>query len=187
MTAEYELTKEDWSVFNLYHHFHSPTAQRQYRRGWFVPAIGLLVIILGICFLASAASQTPSTTFLALLPLFIGPVFYLVWYPWAYRRKLKKIVEGMIVEGRNKILFGRQRVVLSPDAIIKSGQYDQTSIAWAAVERVVKDREHLFIYTSALTAFIVPQRAFADSVGFDQFAMTALSHYEHAVASACPE
>ena len=34
MTAEYELTKEDWSAFNFYHHFHSPTARRQYLRAW---------------------------------------------------------------------------------------------------------------------------------------------------------
>ncbi len=65
MTAEYELTKDDWSAFNLYHHFHSPTARRQYLRGWFVPAIMLLVMITGFCLLASAASRTPGTTFLA--------------------------------------------------------------------------------------------------------------------------
>ena len=32
MTAEYELTKDDLAAFNFYHHFHSPTARRQYYR-----------------------------------------------------------------------------------------------------------------------------------------------------------
>ncbi len=86
----------------------------------------------------------------------------------------------MIREGRNRILFGKQRVTLSPDGITKSGELDETRIAWPAVERVIKDREHVFIYTSALTAFIVPRRAFADLVGFDEFAMKAVRCHEQA-------
>ncbi len=79
VTAEYELTRDDWSAFNLYHHFHSPTARRQYYRGWFFPAIGLFVIFTGIWLLASINSHTPGPTFLALLPLFSAVPLYLVW------------------------------------------------------------------------------------------------------------
>jgi len=34
MTAEYEITQDDLSAFNLYHHRHSPTARRQYLRSF---------------------------------------------------------------------------------------------------------------------------------------------------------
>ncbi len=38
MTAEYEITRDDFRAFNLYHHRHSPTARRQYLLSWLVPA-----------------------------------------------------------------------------------------------------------------------------------------------------
>ena len=183
MTAEYELAKEDWSAFNFYHHFHSPTARRHYLRAWFSSVVGVLLVCLGISLLASLNSPTPGSTFLALLPLYSGVLFCLLWFPWAYRRKVNKIVIGMIGEGRNRTLFGKQRVAISPENISRSSDFDQTTIAWSAIERVVKDKDHAFVYTSALTAILVPRRAFADAVGFDEFVLKATGYHEAASAN----
>ena len=180
MTAEYELSKDDWGAFNFYHHFHSPTARRQYLRAWFSPAILLLLVCLGVSLFASLNSSTPGSTFLALLPLFSGVPFYLLWFPWAYRRKLKKIAAGMIGEGRNRTLLGKQRVTISPEGVTKSSDFDRTTTAWSGVERVIKDNNYVFVYISALTAIIVPRRALADAVEFDEFAMKAAQYQEEA-------
>lgn len=180
MTAEYELSKDDWSAFNYYHHFHSPTARRQYLRAWFSPAIAMLLLCLGVSLLASLSSPTPGSTFLALLPLFSVIPCYLFLFPWSYRRKLKKILAGMISEGRNRTLFGRQRVTIAPEGITKAGDFDRTTIAWSGVERVVKDKDHAFVYISALAAIIVPRRAFSDAVEFDEFVMKAARYQEEA-------
>lgn len=183
MTAEFELRKDDWSAFNFYHHFHSPTARRQYLRAWFSPTILLLLGFLGVSLLVSLNSPTPGSTFLALLPLFSGVPVYLLWFPWAYRRKVKKIVVGMIGEGRNRTLLGKQRVTLSPEGITKSSDFDRTTVAWSGVERVIKDQDYLFVYISALTAIIVPRRAFADAVGFNEFAIQATRYQEEAATT----
>src|SRR5947209_3905521 len=92
MTVEYEVTKDDFLAFNLYHHRHSPTARRQYMRSWFVPAVILLLVCVGIWYLADRERGTPLRTFLDLLPLFAGAPLYLLYFPWAYRRKLRKII-----------------------------------------------------------------------------------------------
>jgi hypothetical protein len=183
MTAEYELTKEDWSAFNFYHHFHSPTARRQYLRAWISSVLVVLLVCLGVSVLASLNSPTPGSTFLSLLPLYSGVLFCLLWFPWAYRRKVNKIVAGMIGEGRNRTLFGKQRVTISRDSISRSSDFDQTTIAWSAIERVVKGKDYAFVYTSALTAIIVPRRAFADDLGFDEFVLKATGYQEEASAN----
>ena len=90
MTAEYVITKDDLSAFNLYHHRHSPTARRQYLRSWFSFPVVWLLVCTGIWHLADRARGTPLRTFLDLLPLFSGVPVYLVYFPWAYRRNLKK-------------------------------------------------------------------------------------------------
>ena len=71
-SVEYDLVKDDWSAFNFCHHFHSPTARRQYLWAWFGSALLVLFVCLGITLLASLNSPTPVATFLALLPLSAG-------------------------------------------------------------------------------------------------------------------
>lgn len=182
MTSEYELTKDDLSAFNLYHHRHSPTARRQYLRSWFVPAVIWSLVFAGIWYLADRERGTPLRTFLDLLPLFSGVPIYLLYFPWAYRRKLRKIVAGMVSEGQNRGLLSRRQVTISPEGITESSEFGQTSTAWRAVERVAETGNHAYIYTNALAAVIVPRRAFAGPSEFEEFVRTAKGYHEKAVA-----
>jgi hypothetical protein len=122
MTVEYELTESDLNAFNRYHHFHSPTARRQYLRSWIAPALIMFVIWLVIWHLADRERGTPVQTFLDLLPLLSGVPIYLVLFPWWYRRKVSQIISGMIGEGKNRGLLGRHQVSVSPDGINESGE-----------------------------------------------------------------
>lgn len=182
MTAEYEITKDDLSAFNLYHHRHSRTARRQYLRSWFIPVFIWLLVFSGIWYLADKERGAPLRTFLDLLPLFSFAPLYLLYFPWAYRRKLRKIVDGMVSEGKNRGLFSRHRVTLSPEGVTDSGEHGQTSTAWRAIERVAAADEHAYIYTNALAAIIVPRRAFISPSGFEEFVRAAREHHEKAVA-----
>jgi len=182
MTVEYEITKDDLSAFHLYHHRHSPTARRQYLRSWFLPAFVWLLVCSGIWYLADRERGTPLRTFLDLLPLFSGVPLQLLYFPWAYRRKLRKIIEGMVSEGQNRGVFSRHRVTISPEGVTESCEHGQTSTAWRAIERVASAGEHAYIYTNAVAAIIVPRRAFASPTEFDEFVRTAREHLEKAVA-----
>lgn len=178
MTAEYEITKDDLSAFNLYHHFHSPTARRQYLRALFIPALVWLAICMGIWYLADRGRGTPVRTFQDLLPLFSGVPLYLFYFPWAYRRKIRKAIDGMVNEGRNRSLFCRHRVCISPEGITESAEFGQTSMAWLGVERVVQSGDYAFIYTNAVAAIIVPRRAFAVPAEFEEFVGAAGDYHE---------
>jgi hypothetical protein len=182
MTAEYEITKEDLSAFNLYHHRHSPSARRQYLRSWFIPPIILLLVFSSIWYLADRDRGTPFQTFLDLLPLFSFVPLYLLYFPLAYRRTLRKIVAGMVSEGQNRGLLSRHRVTISPENVAESSEHGQISTTWRAVERVVSDDEHAYIYTNAMAAIIVPSRAFAGPSEFEEFVRTARGHHQKAMA-----
>lgn len=181
MTAEYEITKDDLSAFNLYHHRHSRTARRQYLRSWFLPAFIWSIFCSGIWLLADRERGKPFQTFLDLLPLFSGVPIYLLYFPWAYHRKLRQIIAGMVSEGQNRGLFTRHRVTISDEGVSDSSELGQTTTAWRAVERVAAADEHAYIYTNALAAIIVPHRAFTGPTEFDEFVRTAKGHHEKAV------
>lgn len=182
MTVEYEMTPDDWVAFNLYHHRRSPTARRRYLRSWFFAAGVWLLGCLALWHLADRGRGTPLQTFLALLPLFIAVPIYLVWYPWAYRRNLRRTVAGMVSEGRNRRLFGRHRVTISPRGIAECGEFGESTTAWQAVERVVSAGEYAYVYLNAVAAIVVPRRAFADPEEFDKFVRTAQEYHDSAAA-----
>jgi hypothetical protein len=182
MTAEYELTKADLRAFNLHHHFHSPTARRQYYRAWFIPAFVWLLVCTVIWYLADKERGTPLRTFFELLPLFSGVLLHLAIFPWWYRRKVRKIVDGMVGEGRNRGLFSRHRVTLSQESVADSGEFGQSSTTWRAVEKVAATDEHAYIYTNALAAIIVPRRTFAAQSEFEEFVRAARGYHEKAVS-----
>jgi len=180
MIIEYDLTKHDLIVFNLYHVRHSPTIRRQYLISLFVPAvIGLLVCIV-IWYLAVQTSGTPLKTLLALLPLFTFVPLYVVLFPWAYRRNLRKNIDGMVREGKSRGLFTRHRLTLSEETVGEVSEYSETSTAWQAVERVVMTEEYGYIYINALAAIIVPRRAFPGTSEFEAFVQTAMRHRTNA-------
>jgi len=179
---EFELTLDDVRAFNVYHHRHSPAARRQYLRSWFIPAFLLLLACVGIWWLADRKQGTPLRTFLDLLPLFSGGPLYLLYFPWAYRRRLRKTVADMASEGENRGLFGRHRVTISAEGVAESGEFRQSLTSWRAVERVAVSDQHAYIYTNAMAAIIIPRRAFAGPAEFEEFVRTATEYHQRALA-----
>lgn len=179
MIVEYEITKNDLNAFNLFHLSHSTTARRQYYCSWFIPIV-IWLLLFTCCNLVDWDSGTPLRTFLALLPLLSFVPLYLIFFPLAYRRHIRKTVANMVSEGQNRGLFGRHRVVISPESVTESGEFGQSSTTWRAVERVVRTGDHAFIYTNALAAIIVPRRAFGTESEFVEFIRTASEHREKA-------
>jgi hypothetical protein len=182
MTAEYEITKEDFIAYNLYHHRHSPTARRQYLWAWLLPAFLWLIVCVAIWYFADRNRGTPLRTFLHLLPLFSAVPLHLLYFPWAYKRKLRKTVDGMASEGRNEGLFSRHRVTISPEGVTDSSEHIQTSSAWRAIEQIASTEDHAYIYINAMAALIVPRRGFSSPSEFDEFVRTARQYHEKARA-----
>ncbi len=180
MTIDYELTKDDFRAFNLHHVRHSPTTRRQYLRAWLSFPVMWLIICTALWYLADRERGTPMKTFIALLPLYSGAPLYLIYYPWAYRRTLRKTVDGMMSEGRNGGTARKYRVSISPENVTESTDHVQTSTAWRGVEKITTSTLHAYIYTNALAAIIVPRRAFADPSEFEAFVHTAQAYYENA-------
>jgi hypothetical protein len=165
-TAEYEITKDDIIGFNLYHSRHSPAVRRQYLRAWLIPALIWLIKLL--------------RTFLDLLPLFSAIPLYLLYFPWAYHRRLRKMVGGMVGEGQNRGYSGRRRTTISPEGITESGEFGEHRTVWRAVERLVRVNGNLYVYTNAVSAVIVPRRAFENPSDFDAFTDSASKYHETA-------
>ncbi len=174
MTAEFEITRDDLIAFNLHHHYQSSIGRRQYRLvSWVGPSVALALVSIMVWYFTDWKAASLPRTALDLLPVTGLVAFHFFYVRWAYRRRVRRIITRMVSEGKNRALFGRHRVALSAEGITEAGELSQSATAWAAVERVSRHENYAFVYTSALSAIIVPRRAFATAAEFEQFVKTA--------------
>jgi hypothetical protein len=155
MELEFDRSAEDVIAFNMYHMAHSASARREAMStrvlisvivAWFAGGYNILDprylnwIVLGAALTAALA------------------VFFA--YPPLARRSTLDRMRKLLKEGNNETMFGPQRVAISPERILASNKTTESKIAWAAVQQIAEGEKHLFLFTSAMNAIVIPKTAF---------------------------
>lgn len=180
MTIEYDLEADDVIEFNLFHHQNSPATQRIVRNGIILRVVIWCVLSVGLWQFAVRRGFDLVTGAIFVSPFAALALCSVALHPWQHRRGIRKIVERMYREGTNRGLFGRRTIELSPERIVETTEFGETVQNWNAVERIVQDANHVFIYVTAVSAFIVPRRAFLHDWDFDDFVETARRFHQQA-------
>ena len=169
LSVSYEFTKDDLVAFNRYHSRNSPTARRQYFRALIIiPAVWLAIWLL-LVYSAGKKDGDFLRAASALKTLIIFLPAYCLLFPVFHRRTLRRAIDGMIDEGSNRRLFGQKTITASESGITERGEHGSSTTAWSAVERIVRLEDVTYVYVSALSAEIVPRRAFQSGSEYDAF------------------
>jgi hypothetical protein len=179
MTADFELTSDDLVAFVTFCNNRSPTAQRQ-RIGCAI--LGFLAVsALPALILLTTARPRLETAF-DIWPLLLGPVLFVLFlrpfFRWSFRRNLRR----MFAEGESKGYFGPCSLSIAAEGVVETKSSGESIRKWAAISRIVVTSQHVFIYSSALEAFILPKRAFDDDGDCQEFVRHVTEH-----ASVVPE
>jgi hypothetical protein len=156
MRVHYETTFDDLLAFNAYHNRQSPTARRVRLFGTYLPPLILTVAVLP----GFVETSGWLGFFLLWLPL-MGLLAFILAYLFRFVTKLQ--VRKMLQEGGTGSVIGERTVELSEEYLIDRGAYGESKVRWSNVERVEQTEDHLFLYTSAICAHIIPRRAFRDA------------------------
>ena len=185
-----DITKDDVVAYNMYHFAHSPAVRQQ---GFRAVAVTLVVLVVwsGLLGVLVFGSDGPLDTARAIWPLLLGPPLFLLVMILVFRRRTRrtrKTVERMLDEGENKGLFGEHRITLTPEGVNDSSDFHKKLTSWDAVERVAVTDQHLFVYTNAIEAVIVPRRSFPNEASFTSFVEAAkrfhsLAHKDHTTSN----
>jgi hypothetical protein len=177
MVVEYEITPDDLFAFQWRAAFKSRPARRATRQAylfWFLALllISILPAIGGDGFVFSRIDWTflPGTVLLVFL-------LQKLLTNWLMRRAIRRMLADE-KPGRGQL--GRHRVVLQPDAVVESTGVNQTRTSWSGVDRVEQEQEYIFIYTSPMSAHLIPKRAFRDAAEADAFYQLAKARKEAA-------
>lgn len=172
MQVTYRLTPNDLATLIQFHNTQSPVVRRQRMGCLFIFLAAILVLPVGILI---GSDEPLLETASAIWPLLLGPVlFAAIIIPYS-KWKLRRITKRMLKEGRNPGFDGECTTTLQADGIHERRPSGINMRTWESVERIVTTPEHLFIYTSAIEAFVIPRRAFASDLEFANFVLEVSS------------
>lgn len=163
MSLNFTLETKDYIAFNLYHTYHSPSLKKMMLAQKFIP---LLVFVIAPV-MAIKVTQQP--------PVYWGVVFglvsiiWLIRFPKYFERNLTKRLAKMIGEGKNQGLFDPKSMVINEEGIHLESLSENSHTRWQAIEKMVIDKDHIYLYNSAISAFIIPKSAFEDEKACDDF------------------
>lgn len=163
MEINYTLSQDDYINFNIYHGKNSKSIKRNLNLQRF--ATPLLFFVFA--FIANLKSDIPLWYWLV-----IFSVIYVIWtifYPKYYFYTVKKGVSKMINEGKNEDLIGNKTLKLRDDHILSISDNSESKVKWNTVERYVETDRYIFIYISAVSAYIIPKEDFDSEEKKDKF------------------
>lgn len=152
ITLEFELNRDDLIKLSRGHVKTHPQWRRTYLMGWLRTTAVFAVIGVGI----GMVTQTPY----AAVPAFIAALFCGVFYPFLYRRRIKKSLKYMDSHGRNMGLLGGRRMHFNNRGMYLHNEAGEFLYYWPAIELVAEYEGSVHIYVTANAAVIVPDRAF---------------------------
>lgn len=152
MEVHYELTEEDVIAFNLYHIQNSKTGKNSLRWQRYVSPV---IFLLFAYFLSVYSDMQLSL----LLPIFgVTAVIWVLFYPKYFYYHITRQVRKMLKEGTNSGLVGSHVLKMTKSGITDQSSAAETSVQWNGITQVAEDAQYVFIYTSTVSAYILPKR-----------------------------
>ncbi|HUY88188.1 MAG TPA: YcxB family protein [Pirellulales bacterium] len=168
----YELDVEDLVELAL----HNQKRSRALRRQFVLARVILAVMGVGLLSLPLAGGFDPTVALVA----FAAIAVLLLFLPQISRRRNRRILRKVFLEGSNRVLLGPRRLRLTPQAFVFSAELFDSAIKWPAVESIEADAEYAYFYIASIQANIVPRRAFNDDLQFAAFVELARRYWRQA-------
>ena len=154
MKLEYEITKQDYIDFNIYHMNHSVTIKRSLFIQRFIFPITFLILPMFL------VKVTDIPLWYWLDVSIISSVLWIIYYPKFLIKSVGRKVSNMLEEGKTTGILGNHIFSLSEEGVIDKTEFSETS--YKLIEKVVESEDHIYIYiyVSAVMACIIPIRIF---------------------------
>lgn len=173
MKIDFELTKQDYLDFNMFHLGHSSTIKRSVFMQRYIVSIMYLIMP----FVLAQISEIPFIFWG--IPSLIVYISWIVFYPKYLKWHVNKTISKMINEGKNAMLLGNHSITLTENGLVETSHLSETKTNWEVIEEVLETEKHIFIYNSAVSAYIIPVSAFKDTNEKEAFMNTLHGYIEN--------
>lgn len=153
MEINFEVKKEDYIQFNLHHVENSPSLKKNFNLLRYAMPV---LLSIAIYFIGTGLFNQPSIYWAIIAILFL-PI-WIITYPKQYKSLIRKETEKLINEDDNSAIFGEKNMVIDNETITIYNKSSSEKILKNAIKNVKIYDDIIVIYTSSITAHIVPTR-----------------------------
>lgn len=156
MQIKYSLTEEDYINFNLFHMKNSKTAMN---------ALKVQRLLIPIVYMAVAyvfARVLDGSYILSFSIFGVMGVLWIIFYPKYHYNFVLRQVKKMIKEGKNEGLLGEHLMTISEEGVHDANPQGETKVSWSGIQDMKEDEYNLYLYNSAVSAYILPKRELSD-------------------------
>lgn len=154
MNFKYELNKQDLIEFNIFHITYSKLARRSFFLQRYIFSLSFLILP----FIIRNFTNMPLGYWLVVFILLY--IYWVAFYPKRIRKIVSRKITKMLAEGKNHSVVGTHNLAISETEIVDNSEHSEARTPFNAVENIVEDKEHIFIYVNADSAHIIPTRIF---------------------------
>lgn len=152
MNLEYEITKQDYIDFNIYHMTHSVSM----KRSLFIQRFIFPIIFLILPILLVKITDIPLWYWFSVFT--ISSVLWVIFYPKFLRKSVERKISKLLEEGKTTGIIGKHSFSFTEQGIVDRTEFSETK--YSLFEKVVESETHILIYVSAVMAYIIPIRIF---------------------------
>ena len=152
MEIEYELTAEDVVAFNLYHVKHSKVGKNSLQWQRYVSPL----IFLLFAYFLSVFTDMPKGPLFATFGF--TAILWVILYPKYFYFHITRQVSKMLKDGKNEGLVGEHTMKMNKAGIHDKTTVGETNVQWVGVKNLIEDADYFYIYTSTVSAYIIPKR-----------------------------
>jgi hypothetical protein len=152
-TIDYLVCADDIAHFNHYHLQRSP----RMRKHRVVTAVSITILWASVAFLLFTWLNVLGSLGVGML---VAGIYLATSSRRGPSRYQTEAVRKLFEEGKNRALFGRHQMLLHEDRLEVTTDYSRGEVRWEGVERVEQDEQYIYIYVSALNAYVIPKKYF---------------------------
>lgn len=170
LMVAYDVFVEDMISYSLWHNAQSTSAKR---------ARLVNRLLVAACVLAGSIAigwTLSGDSWIVVIMGAVVAVLYILIYQTTYRYKLRRAIEKMYAEGDNTAICGPWRVEISRARLSVFMPLVESHYVWRGVQRVERAEQAIYIYVSAVSAVIIPLRAFLSPGEADELLQALKRH-----------
>lgn len=148
MKIKYRVTMDDLVAFNIFHHRNSAFMKRRKM----IHGVVLPVCYFFVFCIVGIVKHSWQPVVIAII--IFGSL--MLWSLGTWEKNIKRNSRKMLNEGEETAV-GAFELEITGDCLIEKGEHSETSWSWDSIGKIGTSPEHIFAYTSAVTAIIIPQ------------------------------
>ncbi len=154
MNLQFEITKQDYSDFNIYYANNSKAIKRTVFINRFI--LPIIFLILPV-FISKVSDISLFYWYCVFILTFI---LWIILYPKQFNKSYKKRLSKLFDENNNKSIFTHHNLSITEEGIIDTTKFGETKTN--TIDNVVEMDNYIYVFISGISAYIIPKRIFTN-------------------------